>query len=469
MKNVQRLFIFFCLTVIFSYCTITRDLEEGGPPSEDKYDDVGIFVSNSGSDNSGDGTIDNPYGSIQYVLDNIVIEGDTVILRGGIYNEAVRIRVPEISIRSKSDEWAVISLPVNDEDKDVVVIFDVDSDRSKLQRLEIKGGYYYGVMHFSKWEWGDPEDRSGACDTLIENCVIHDTGRDCIKITPGCDGVKIRKCEIFNSGVRYNGNAEGIDCVNGDNIVVQDCHIHDIATNGLYFKGGSKGCVAERLLVQNCGEGGILLGFDTSPEYFDLKENPDYYENIDGTVKNCIVVGTELAGIGMFAALNPKIYNNTIVDTATNGHSSVYFGLTYQDWEPEAGRPPTVNPVIVNNIIYQHEGYSVYIRYSDDLGGMSALSGMPDMNNNCYFFVSGNPSFGDGRPGSYFDGGFVQWQLHVGTESESINLNPQLDDSWHLLTVSPCIDSGKTISSVTVDYDSDSRSGIYDVGADEKK
>ena len=62
----------------------------------------------------------------------------------------------------------------------------------------------------------------------IEDSKIHDTGRDCIKVTPGSDGLTIRRTEIYNSGKGYptgtspdDMNAEGIDAVNADNMLVQ--------------------------------------------------------------------------------------------------------------------------------------------------------------------------------------------------------------------------------------------------------
>jgi len=42
---------------------------------------------------------------------------------------------------------------------------------------------------------------------------------------------------------------------------------------------GANGTVIERCLVKDCGIAGILLGFDTSPEFFDTVVNPDYYKN----------------------------------------------------------------------------------------------------------------------------------------------------------------------------------------------
>ncbi len=59
--------------------------------------------------------------------------------------------------------------------------------------MEVTGGYYYGIKFEKKWDWGDPGDRSGASNILLENLVIHDTGNAGIKITPGCDDIKIRQ------------------------------------------------------------------------------------------------------------------------------------------------------------------------------------------------------------------------------------------------------------------------------------
>jgi hypothetical protein len=311
------------------------------------------YISPTGDNTTGTGSLSNPYQTIQHVLDSVAVSGDTITLRGGTYNETIRIRNPNMTIRSMTGEWAVIESAVDDEDIGQTVRFDVDSDGSTLQRIEVIGGYYYGIKFDTKWDWGDPNDRSGASNITIEDCKIHDTGDSCIKITPECDDITIRRCEIYNSGRNDLGSAEAIDNVNGDRMLVQQCHIHDITDTGLYAKGGAIGVRIERCLVENCGSAGILVGFDTSLEWFDTNVNPEYYENIDGEVTNCIVVNTQYSGIGMYAAKNPKIYNNTLVDVAKAGHSGLYFGLTFQDWEPEGGRPPSLNPVLRNNIVVQ--------------------------------------------------------------------------------------------------------------------
>lgn len=443
---------------------------ETTPAADNQYIDEGIFISPSGNDTSGNGTPESPYRTIQYVLDHVALPGNTLILRGGIYNEAVRIRQPRMTIRSKHDEWARIICPVDDEDNHPIVVeFDVDASGGRLQRVAVAGGYYYGISFETRWDWGET-NRSGASDILVENCIIHHSGRDCIKIKPGCDDITIRSCEIYHSGFRDNGNAEGVDNVNGDRTTISDCWIHDTATNGIYLKGGATGCVVNRCLVENCGEGGILLGFDTSPEYFDTSANPDYFENINGLVKNCVVRNTTLSGIGLFAARNARVFNNTIIDTATSGqHSPIYFGITLQDWDTTInGRPASINPIIVNNIVLQSlhlEAALVEIRtfYHDSLGRVNGLEGPADMNANCYW--GGSARFEDNRPGMEFSGNLAGWQNHMDAEALSFVADPALNNGFELSRTSPCIDAGMNLNSVTADYFCNPRIPPHDIGA----
>lgn len=353
--------------------------------------DGGIYVANNGSDDSGDGSIDKPYKTITHAL-QVAQAGTTLTLRGGTYNEMVKIRKPNMTIRSKTGETAKIVLPTDNDKLGVTVFFYPDADGGTLQGLEIVGGYYYGVMLQTKWgyshEWPLSE-RMGATNVTIEDCIIHDTGRDAIKLTPQSDFAVIRRNEIYNTGVRHSGNAEGIDNVNSDNVLVQENYIHDIATNGVYCKGGATRCIIERNKIERTGGAGILVGFDTSPEYFDLEVNPARYENIDGIVRNNLVIDTQHSGIGLYAAKNAVVTNNTIVNSAQKYHSPIFFGISLQDWAvdndltDEIGfRPASVNIAIINNIVVQPASYAndtVQIRtmYHDSLGRINAIEGMP--------------------------------------------------------------------------------------------
>ena len=416
-------------------------------PRTNAYDDPagGIYVSPSGNDAAATGSIDKPFKSINAALATAQ-PGDTVILRGGTYREGinVRIRQPNITIKSAKGEWAVIDLTVYDSrhDEDSGVYFDVDSSGGKLQSVEVIGGFY-AVCLETRWDWGDRNNRTGASNITIEDCIVHDSRYDVIKVKPNCNNVIIRYNEIYNSGQAFAGrpqngedNAEGIDNVNGNNMTVHNNYIHDICSNAIYAKGGAMDVLIENNRIEKAYGAGIMVGFDTSPEYFDLTKNPNYYENIRGIVRNNLIINTGWEGIGLYGSKDAQIYNNTLVNVANGGqyHSAIYFGLTYQDWESYAGRPANVNPNIHHNIICQPSSIvrpMIEIRYANELGGMSALDGSPVMYSNCYYVAGKSAVFTDRRPRSILeDAGLAAWQFHIGGDDGSLEVDPALDDDY---------------------------------------
>lgn len=437
-----------------------------------------VHVAKSGNDEIGVGSAVAPFLTIgRGVL--AAKSGDTIRVHGGVYCESVRILLPDITLTSADNEWAVIqSVIAEGESPRFCLMFDVDASGGVVRRMELVGGYY-SVFLQTRFDWGGP-DRSGASDILVEDCKIHDSGRDCIKVTPNCDRVTVRRCEIFNSGQLYppgtpddNKNAEGIDNVNADQMVVQDCYVHDTATTGVYFKGGSRDCVVERTRVARCGRAGILLGFDTSPEFFDLAANPGYYECVNGVVRNCHVEDTQYAGIGVFSADGALVANNTIVRTARLGHCPIYFGIVLQDYDPAAGRPPSRNARIRNNIVLQPADVAapmVGIRFTEELGGLAGLSGSPVMSNNLYFASGAALRFSDARPGSVLDkGSLADWQAHIGGDRDSFSADPFLAADGRLTAASPAIDRAAVLADVRDDLDTEARpaGAAPDIGADE--
>ena len=406
----------------------------------------GIYVSPSGNDATANGSIDRPYKSINRALATAT-SGATIILRAGTYREGinVRVRTTNTTIKSRKGEWAIIDLTTFDagHSEDSGVRFEPEASGGKLQNVEVMGGYYAVCME-TKWGWGGSDDWMAVSNIIIEDCILHDSRNDVVKVKPNCKNITIRYNEIYNSGMGFSagdctpdgrGNAEGIDNVNGEKMVVQNNHIHDICTNGVYAKGGAIDALIENNRIENIRGAGILVGFDTSPEYFDTTVNPLYYENIGGIVRNNLVMNTVLSGIGLYAAKDAQVYNNTLINVATGPyHSAIYFGLTYQDWESYAGRPPSVNPSIHHNLVSQPSSVSrpmIEIRYSNDLGGMSALNGKPTMNNNCYYIAGKNATFSDNRPGSTLsNAGLAAWKTHIGGESGTIEVNPALNADY---------------------------------------
>lgn len=328
------------------------------------------FVGPNGN-NTNPGTQDKPWASPQYGV-NKSPAGSTVFLLPGEYRLPNYLRIekkitlkgmPGAKLIAPTDSPSTHGACVTVRGRGVGVVLD---------GLDISGGYYYCVNTYR-----------GGDDLTIQNCDLHHSGRDCIKIVPGTDNVKILNNKIHHSGVR-DTNAEGIDNVACDNMVVRGNHIHDIRTTGLYFKGGAMNCVIEDNVIERCGSGGIYLGFQaTDTEWFNRSENPDFEECINGIVRNNLIVGTKMAGIGFYATLNCMAYNNTLVDVAQKSMG----GIIYDDSARSVGgvRYPAynVNPLFVNNIVVVNAaGKRPIVTLRD---GAFAKDGVTRIGNNLYY------------------------------------------------------------------------------------
>lgn len=428
------------------------------------------YVATTGNDNNA-GTLAAPFKTLPRAIEE-ASPGDAIELRGGTYtSQEIRVGKSNLTIRSYPGEWAIIIAPTNDEDIASCIWYnEPDVTGGTLERLEIVGGYYYGISFETNWDWGLPT-KKGASNITVRQCKIHDTGRDCIKIKPACNNIQILSCELFNSGIGIsnspaNGgpNAEGIDNVNGDGMVVRNCYIHHISTTGVYAKGGAKDCIIEENLIYSTFEAGILLGFYTDAEFFDQDgTNPDFYECQYSLARNNIVYNTGGAGIGFFAARNCTAYHNTVITASADFHAPLYCspGEIWID-NNNTRTPPCFNIQAFNNIFVDQSGtgdedYTLQIREG-------ALAGTNLIDHNIYRKTNGAAKFDDGVSWPALT--FAQWKTQSGFDANSLETNPLLDNNLHLQTGSPAIGAGKNSPAVR-DYDALPRSGMPDIGADE--
>ena len=233
-------------------------------------------------------------------------------------------------------------------------------------------------------------------------------------------------------------------------MIVQNNYIHDICSNGVYAKGGATDVVIKNNIVERTNGAGIAIGFDTSPQYFDLSVNSQYYENIRGVVCNNLIMNTGWEGIGLYASKDAQVYNNTLINVANLGlfgRSAIYFGIVTQDWESHNGRPANINPRIHHNLVSQprnNHSPMINIRFDDNdqLGRLSGLNGKPTMNNNCYFVEGNSATFSDNRPSSILNNaGFEAWKSHISSDDDSIEVDPSLNDDY-LPTNAQCAGMG---------------------------
>lgn len=424
------------------------------------------IVSTTGSDLTGDGSVANPFLTPQFAI-NLAVPYDVIEFREGLYMVGeVRIDISNLTLRSYPGEWAILQSPVNDPDIAATIYYhDENIDGGLIENLEITGGYYYGIFTSSNWDYGIPVDqRRGTSGITIRNCRIHDTGRDCIKITPGSNHISVLNCEIHHSGTgpanSPDPNAEGIDNVNGSDMIVRGCYFHDISTNAVYAKGGAKDALIENNLINGAGEGGILLGFYTDSDYFDEVHNPQYYEAIRGVVRNNIILHTGSEGIGMYGAFHPTVVNNTIIDAATQIHAGIFFNTAevYID-ENTVATPPCVDVSVLNNLVVKHSSNE------NALLGLrnNAISGNSVVDFNLYHSLQTPVTFSDNI--AFPDPDFNTWQSLYPFEASSIISDPQLDSDYHLQSGSVCVDAGTDVNN-PFDYDCGPRNNP-DIGADE--
>lgn len=320
---------------------------------------------------------------------------DVVIMRGGQYNLTFQVFLERegLVLRNYENEKPVLVLPYDDSNFSCVVW--LYQARCELIGLEIVGGYYYGV----KVEYPD---------CAIRNCIIRNTGRDGIKIPPGADRCVIENSEIYDTGKRDPTNAEGIDNVASNGIVVRGCHIHHTATNGIYMKGGAANCVIEGNLVTDTGGIGIMLGQST-----DLVFMTSIYECRDSIARNNVVLRTRGSGLAFEAANNCRFYNNTLYDVAREygGGISVH---------ANEHNTPSKDVYVRNNIVVVKSSRPIVFVHPNGLATTADMTS----DNNLYFNSTGVYKFW-WEPGGNFWTGLDQWQANTPFDEHSFIADPQ--------------------------------------------
>jgi Right handed beta helix region len=286
------------------------------------------FVVSARAPEGGSGSMTSPFQSISDAVE-AAGPGDTIVVHGGTYTLGSTLWLSKagLHLTGVSGERALI---VGDEKVNALIT--IVADGVTLQELTLQGGFY-GIKV-------DVDTAKSTRNVSIRNCEIGSTAADCLKLF-NADNLLIESCHIGPSGWQQKENAEGIDAVGSLKITIRGCLIEDIATNGVYLKGGTRDGVVERCLVRRCGNGGILLGQDTDPEFM---RNGVRNEAIHCVARNNIVVDTRTAGLGAYSAKDVAFENNTLIDVAKEGQAAL--------WVVTNGREvPSENVRFINNIV----------------------------------------------------------------------------------------------------------------------
>jgi len=297
-----------------------------------------------------------------------------------------------------------------------------------------------------------------ASDCTIDGCKVLGSGGDTIKLSPGNWQAKKynRGATILDCEIGANKAFEGIDCVGHDDVRILNCYIHDTPGWGVYLKGGAargliEGCVFERTgTLANNPAGGACLGEHTGPDAVMTNKHGEPWENVDGTVRNCVFIDIPGPALAAWCARGARFVNNTCVNAATKDRAALIVLSNHN--------LPCKDVSFVNNIVVGSKEGNRPLVWIYERGATEKLV----FERNCYW--GGNGKFWNQAAG----GGpveFAAWK--AAQDRDGLFADPKLDEHLHLRAGSPCIDQGKTLPGDAVDFDGGRRASPWDIGADE--
>ena len=297
-----------------------------------------------------------------------------------------------------------------------------------------------------------------ASNCTLEGCRILGSGGDVVKLSPGNWQAKKynRGAAILNCEIGGNKAFEGIDCVGQDDVRIVNCYFHDTPGWGVYLKGGAargliEGCVFERTgTLANNPAGGVCLGEHTGPDEVMTNKHGEPWENVDGTVRNCIFVDIPGPALAAWCAKGSRFLNNTCVNAATKDRAALIVLANHN--------LPCKDVSFVNNIVVGSKEGNRPLVWIYAQGASEKLV----FERNAYW--GGNGKFWNQAAGAG-PVDFEAWKS--GQDRDSLFADPRLDDQGHLSAGSPCINQAKTIAGFATDFDGGKREGPWDIGADE--
>ncbi len=373
--------------------------------------------------------------------------GDTIIMRGGRYQSAeiskrmIFLQKEGLTLRAHEGERPVISIPIEKGAQvttgSCVIWF--YAPNCTIEGLEVVGGRGHCVKM---------EHPNG----VVRRCKLHGSGADAVKIVRTATGCIVENCEIYDTG-KLSTNAEGIDNVAADGVVVRGCHVHHIMSNGIYMKGGAKDCRLEGNLVTDCNANGIMLGQSTGKKWMTSE-----YECRDSVARNNIIMRTKGSGFAFEAALNCQFYNNTLYDVAQREQAGMNVNANQH-------RTACKNVTYANNVVVVLSDRPMVFVHALGLADINDMK----CDHNLYYSPRGRYRFWY-EPKKMYWGKFEHWRSGTPFDEHTILADPKLDLRKKLMPLpgSPIIDAGfALLEAVPTDYLGTPRpqGAAFDLGA----
>jgi len=397
----------------------------------------------------------NGYTSIQSAV-NASTAGDTITVRGGVYQESVVISKQGtasayITLRAYSGETVRLD-GRNTVPYSWTGLLHLQNCRYlKIEGVQFSYSKYMGFQAVNSH------------NVIIERCEAANNGHGGIVFSGGSNNI-VRQCVSHHNNQGPNAGHEAISLEGVDTFEVVGCTVHDNREEGIDAKYGSKNGRIHHNKVYNNNGPNI---------YVDSSSNIEVYNNeVFGANKAGIGISVEYAwNANRDITHDLKIYNNIIYDN----------GLAFWFWiESGAESFAQFSDIfILNNVVHANNranwgGNGVYI----DQGGGSGNYGSNLVVRNNIFWdntaQSGSRTIADrsgalgkftvdynlfkqGQPSATYGTAAV-----MTTDVRFVDITAR---NYRLQSVSPAINAGSSSLAPAFDFDDAPRSGAIDIGA----
>jgi hypothetical protein len=334
------------------------------PPGPGPVQSCTRFVSPQGNDDN-PGTESAPWRTIQYAVDHVA-SGEVICVRAGTYDgdlsitasgtadtpitligeEGVTLRGGNngIVFGQGASHWRLHNLRVQDFQVWGVSLLGTNSD-IVLSGLELEGGE--AGVHFTAGDSGQPPRYGPVEEITLADSRIHDTQFTAVDCTPGpCNRMVFRRLEIYGAGLvgESSFGSDGLAVERGQDILVEDCHIHDNGGDGIDLnsrdrEGNVQGILVRRNIVARNHLQAIKLW-------------------AGGRMENNVVFGQGInpVVVGVYPS-TVEVVNNTIAYNMWDSYSARDYAFIAA--YPEIGYSPPVQLTLVNNIFAFNTGPNV--------------------------------------------------------------------------------------------------------------
>ena len=361
-----------------------------------------IYVSATGSDEDGDGSMSNPFETIQKGVD-VAIDMDTVNVSNGIYEGGIVISNKTISLIGESREETKINQPISSPQ---ISIIDCQADTTRVENFMIKrgssnngGGIYSSGSTVEidnvDFEYNSSSNNGAAINSIESTVKVQNStfnSNTCDNLGGAIYVDPLTTCEIYNSSFTNNGawNGGAIATIGGGKLRIQGSNIS-------YNNAAGYNPNPDQDYPTYGGGGGIYQEWSDSLEIYDSE------------ISNNTAVNAPGGGIAIYLS-NDIIIDNIILNnnSSSGGGGGVMFLRT--------DNVLFENSTIANNISQQNSGGGIFIGSESGLASIiinATFNKLSIFNN---YAMSG--------------GGIFSWSTILNLYNSTLAQNEATDSDW---------------------------------------